>query len=64
MKQYVRPEVLVSYTVEELAEEAAVCVAYGPIDVPPPNCDPIPYLSASRSERRNASRAASYWRPC
>ena len=30
MKQYVRPEVLVSYTVEELTEEAAVCVAYGP----------------------------------
>ena len=30
MKQYVRPEVLVTYTVEELVEEAAVCVAYGP----------------------------------
>ena len=30
MKQYVRPEVLVTYTVEELAEEAAVCVNYGP----------------------------------
>jgi len=39
MKQYVRPEVLVSYTVEELAEEAAVCVAYGPMDVPPPPGD-------------------------
>ena len=29
MKQYIRPEVLVTYTVEELAAEAAVCVAYG-----------------------------------
>ena len=34
MKQYVRPEVLVTYNVEELAEEAAVCVDYGPIDIP------------------------------
>jgi hypothetical protein len=42
MKQYIRPEVLVSYTIEELAEEAAVCVAYGPIDVPPPSDDIIP----------------------
>ena len=42
MKQYVRPEVLVSYTVEELAEEAAVCVAYGQINVPPPPDDTIP----------------------
>jgi hypothetical protein len=30
MKQYVRPEVLVTYTVEELVEEAAVCHVYGP----------------------------------
>ncbi|HEU5100729.1 MAG TPA: hypothetical protein VFU22_16990 [Roseiflexaceae bacterium] len=28
MKQYERPEILVSYTVEELVEEAAVCVFY------------------------------------
>jgi len=34
MKQYVRPEVLVTYTVEELVEEAAVCVTYGPIETP------------------------------
>jgi hypothetical protein len=27
--QYVRPEVLATYTEEELVEEAAVCVAYG-----------------------------------
>jgi len=40
MKQYVRPEVLVSYTVEELVEEAAVCVRYDPIDILPPNRDP------------------------
>ena len=36
MKQYIRPEVLVTYTVEELAEEAAVCHFYGPTDGPPP----------------------------
>jgi hypothetical protein len=35
MKQYVRPEVLVTYTVEELVEEAAVCVVYGPIETKP-----------------------------
>ena len=40
MKQYVRPEVLVTYTVEELAEEAAVCVAYGPAIDPVPNSGP------------------------
>lgn len=28
--QYERPEVLATYTVEELVEEAAVCVVYGP----------------------------------
>ncbi|MEP7188056.1 MAG: hypothetical protein ABI901_02550 [Roseiflexaceae bacterium] len=41
MKQYIRPEILVTYTVEELAEEAAVCVAYGPSAYPPPD-DTIP----------------------
>ena len=30
MKQYERPEVLVTYTVEELVQEAAVCVVYTP----------------------------------
>jgi hypothetical protein len=36
MTQYVRPEVLMSYSVEELVEEAAVCASYGvPIDTPP-----------------------------
>ena len=38
MKQYQRPEILVTYTVEELVQEAAVCVAYdgpgGPGPVP------------------------------
>jgi hypothetical protein len=28
--QYERPEVLATYTVEELVEEAAVCVVYDP----------------------------------
>ena len=37
MKQYVRPEVLVTYTVEELVEEAAVCMSYGPVTAPGPN---------------------------
>jgi hypothetical protein len=41
MKQYVRPEVLVSYTVEELTEEAAVCVSYSPIQTLPPVDGPI-----------------------
>ena len=31
MEHYVRPEVLASYSEEELVEEAAVCVAYGPV---------------------------------
>jgi len=35
MKHYVRPEILVTYTVEELVEEAAVCTSYGPIHTPP-----------------------------
>jgi hypothetical protein len=30
MKEYERPEILATYTVEELVEEAAVCVAYVP----------------------------------
>jgi hypothetical protein len=32
MKPYVRPEILVTYAVEELHEEAAVCMAYGPVE--------------------------------
>jgi hypothetical protein len=28
MQQYIRPEVLATYTEEELAEEAAVCILY------------------------------------
>jgi hypothetical protein len=35
MKQYVRPEVLATYTVEELVEDAATCAGYGgTIDIP------------------------------
>jgi hypothetical protein len=30
MEQYERPEILATYTIEELAEEAIVCVFYGP----------------------------------
>ena len=31
MKQYERPEIFATYTVEELVQEAAVCVSsYGP----------------------------------
>jgi hypothetical protein len=30
MKPYIRPEILATYAVEELLEEATVCVAYGP----------------------------------
>jgi len=29
MESYQRPQVLATYSVEELAEEAAVCVGYG-----------------------------------
>lgn len=36
MQQYVRPEILATYTEEELVEEAAVCVVYGPATSPPP----------------------------
>jgi len=31
MEQYVRPEILATYTEEELVEEAAVCLTYGPV---------------------------------
>jgi hypothetical protein len=34
MEKYERPAVLVSYTAEELVEEATVCMTYG--DYPPP----------------------------
>ena len=34
MESYERPEVLASYTVEELVEEAVVCMAYGPYPAP------------------------------
>ena len=36
VKQYERPAILATYTVEELTEEAAVCVTYGGA-YPPPN---------------------------
>jgi hypothetical protein len=32
MKPYERPEILATYTVEELVAEAEVCVVYGPTD--------------------------------
>ncbi len=35
MKQYVRPEILVTYTIEELTAEAAVCMTYDPIQTLP-----------------------------
>jgi len=35
MKQYERPEILVTYTVEELVQEAAVCVVYDTTSVDP-----------------------------
>jgi hypothetical protein len=35
MKQYIRPEILATYTVEELVEEAATCADYGgAVDIP------------------------------
>ena len=34
MKQYERPEILATYTVEELVEEAAVCQEYGRDPIP------------------------------
>lgn len=33
MENYERPEVVVSYSVEELTEEAAVCVEYNVVTV-------------------------------
>ena len=41
MKQYERPEVLVTYTVEELVQEAAVCVVYDG-DTEPTPTGPVP----------------------
>jgi len=35
MNQYERPEILVTYTVEELVQEAAVCVIYEPTGTSP-----------------------------
>lgn len=35
MKQYARPEILATYAVEELLEEATVCVSYGPTESSP-----------------------------
>jgi len=42
MKQYERPEILVTYTVEELVQEAAVCVVYDPTGTPGGPGDPTP----------------------
>jgi hypothetical protein len=42
MKQYERPEILVTYTVEELVQEAAVCVIYEPTGGPGPVEPPTP----------------------
>ena len=36
MEKYERPTVLASYTVEELVEEATVCMQYGPGGGDPP----------------------------
>jgi hypothetical protein len=41
MKQYERPEILVTYTVEELVQEAAVCVVYDPNGPGPVEPTPI-----------------------
>lgn len=43
MKQYERPEILVTYTVEELVQEAAVCVVYDPTGNPGP-ANPTPII--------------------
>ena len=37
MQQYIRPEILATYTEEELVEEAAVCLDYGTPTIPPPD---------------------------
>ena len=42
MKQYERPEILVTYTVEELVQEAAVCVVYDPTGGGGGPADPTP----------------------
>jgi hypothetical protein len=42
MKQYERPEILVTYTVEELVQEAAVCVVYDPTGPVAPTPPPDP----------------------
>ena len=34
METYERPAVLASYTIDELTEEAAVCMSYGPYPAP------------------------------
>ena len=41
MKQYERPEILVTYTVEELVQEAVVCVFYPPDGGPSPTTTPV-----------------------
>ena len=40
MKQYERPAILATYTVEELVQEAAVCVVYGGTGGPVATPDP------------------------
>jgi hypothetical protein len=45
MKQYERPEILGTYTVEELVQEAVVCIVYdptGPGPSPVPEPSPVP----------------------
>ena len=42
MKQYERPEILATYTVEELVQEAAVCVVYDPTDPGDPTGPVVP----------------------
>ena len=42
MKQYERPEILVTYTVEELVQEAAVCVVYDPTGPTGPGGPTVP----------------------
>ena len=40
MKQYEHPEILVTYTVEELVQEATVCIIYDPAGGPSPTATP------------------------
>jgi len=42
MKQYERPEILGTYTVEELVQEAVVCVVYNPGGPGGPGGPPTP----------------------